>query len=238
MGRDEGDIVTEQTANEQHWIVLGDIHEGSPEVAEIPELAGASGLLVTGDLTNLGGVTRAKKVLADLRACHTQVFAQIGNMDRTEVDEWLSAEAVNLHRTVHELAPDVAVFGVGGSIFTPFGTPSEFPESKFSIWLEECWQKACRYKVRILISHNPPFGTACDIVASGSHVGSRAVQEFIEEYQPDICFCGHIHESRAFDRIGRTQIVNPGAFVHGYYATLTRDKEGQFFTAMHSLAKK
>ena len=160
MGRDEGDIVTEQTANEQHWIVLGDIHEGSPEVAEIPELAGASGLLVTGDLTNLGGVTRAKKVLADLRACHTQVFAQIGNMDRTEVDEWLSAEAVNLHRTVHELAPDVAVFGVGGSIFTPFGTPSEFPESKFSIWLEECWQKACRYKARILISHNPPFGTA------------------------------------------------------------------------------
>ncbi len=230
--------MSEYTAQAQHWIVLGDIHESSPALREIPELADASGLLVTGDLTNLGGVARAKQIVADLRACHPQVFAQIGNMDRTEVDDWLSAEEINLHRTVRELAPDVAVFGVGGSIFTPFGTPSEFPESKFSIWLEECWQKACHYSVKILIAHNPPYGTACDIVTNGAHVGSRAVQEFIEEYQPDICFCGHIHESRALDRLGRTQIVNPGAFVHGDYATLTRDANGQFFIALHSLAKK
>ena len=32
--------------------------------------------------------------------------------------------------------------GLGGSTFTPFGTPSEFPESRFADWLEHMWRAA------------------------------------------------------------------------------------------------
>ena len=43
------------------------------------------------------------------------------------------------------------------------------------------------------------------------HVGSKAVREVIEEYQPMIGLHGHIHESYAKDKIGNTPVVNPGS---------------------------
>ncbi|MCR4666543.1 MAG: metallophosphoesterase [Desulfovibrio sp.] len=222
---------------ERHWLVLGDIHDCPQAVLSLPELGRADGILVTGDLTNTGGVSEASRVFRYFEKTALPVLAQFGNMDRKEVDDWLTRKGVNLHRTVWKLLPDVAVFGVGASLFTPFGTPSEYPESDFSFWLEECWQKAQSYPSTVLVSHNPPFDTACDIIADGSHVGSEAVKEFIEEHQPDICLCGHIHESRALDRIGRTLIVNPGSFAHGFYAMLHRDAQGKFSVDLHCLKK-
>ena len=63
--------------------------------------------------------------------------------------------------------------------------------------------------------HGPPYGTACDQVAPGVHVGSRDVRAFLERVQPVLSLHGHIHESpqvsgRFFDRVGRTICVNPG----------------------------
>ncbi|MBO4369327.1 MAG: metallophosphoesterase [Desulfovibrio sp.] len=222
---------------EKHWLVLGDIHDSTQAFLTIPELAYADGILVTGDVTNTGGVSEAKRVFAVLEKANLPIFAQIGNMDRAEIDTWLTQKGINLHRTVRELTPSVAIFGVGASIFTPFGTPSEYPESDFSFWLEECWHKSHGYASTVLVSHNPPFDTACDVVSNGNHVGSQAVKEFIEEHQPDLCLCGHIHESRALDRIGRTLLVNPGAFAQGFYAMLHRDAQGKFSVDVHSLKK-
>jgi len=51
---------------------------------------------------------------------------------------------------------------------------------------------------------------------------STAVREFIEKYQPDIVVCGHIHESRAVDSIGKTRIVNVGMAEKGYFAIIER----------------
>ena len=38
--------------------------------------------------------------------------------------------------------------------------------------------------------------------------------------EPDFCICGHIHESRAKDRIGKTTVYNLGDFASGYYGKL------------------
>ena len=49
-----------------------------------------------------------------------------------------------------------------------------------------------------------------------AHVGSTAVKEVIEEVQPLLSLHGHIHESRAAIRIGRTLAINPGSsYVEG-----------------------
>ena len=42
-------------------------------------------------------------------------------------------------------------------------------------------------------------------------VGSHAIRESIEEVQPVVALCGHIHESRATSKLGRTVVVNPGS---------------------------
>jgi Icc-related predicted phosphoesterase len=182
--------------------------------------------LVAGDLTTLGGVAAARHVIEAIEAVHPVVFAQIGNMDRPEVNDWLEARGINLHRKVRKLLPNVALLGVGGSTFSPFGTPSEFPEARFSEWLEELALRAGSTQHIVLAAHNPPYNTACDRTSNGIHVGSSAVRDFIEEHQPAICLCGHIHESVGIERLGRTIVANPGPFSAGCYALLTAAPSG------------
>ncbi len=200
------------------WIVIGDIHDRIENLANIPELAEAEAVIISGDLTQLGGCREAGRVLAALPGI--PVFAQIGNMDKPETDACLSEKSRNLHGRAYALAPDIAIFGAGGSTPTPFRTPSEFSEEQYSAWLEESWREAEKYPMRILISHNPPRDSACDRLSSGGHAGSSAVRKFIEEKQPDICVCGHIHESRGEDQIGRTKILNPGMLSEGSYVLI------------------
>ncbi len=69
----------------------------------------------------------------------------------------------------------------------------------------------------VYVVHGPPRDTRCDMIASGAHVGSRALRGFIETHQPPLVLGGHIHESPRVsssfhDRIGRTVVVNPGQF--------------------------
>lgn len=67
----------------------------------------------------------------------------------------------------------------------------------------------------VCMFHGPPFGTACDQIAGGIHVGSRETRRFLERVRPLIGLHGHIHESpsvsgRFADRLGPTLCVNPG----------------------------
>lgn len=202
------------------WIVIGDIHDSTGNFARIPELSQADGIIISGDLTNSGGSSQAEKVMQTIEKASLPVYAQIGNMDLPEVNDWLERTGHNIHAQAKELAPGVCIFGIGGSTFTPMSTPSEFSESDYARWLDECWQKAKNYPHKILISHNPPKNTVCDDIGGGRHVGSTAVRDFIERGQPDICVCGHIHEGRGMDRIGSTPILNPGMFSEGGYVII------------------
>ncbi len=213
----------------QTWVILGDIHDDCQRLNEIPGLSDATGVLITGDLTKMGGRAAARAVVESIAAYNPVILAQIGNMDRPEVGDYLTELGINLHNTVRHLAPDVALMGVGGSTFTPFGTPSEFPEARFGEWLENVCEKSRAYNRRILISHNPPLNSIADKTSAGTHVGSEALRECLEEYQPDICICGHIHESVGQQKLGRTLVVNPGSFLHGAYAILRIDKEISVF---------
>ena len=68
----------------------------------------------------------------------------------------------------------------------------------------------------VLVTHSPPRDTNCDQIGAGQHVGSRAIRAFVERRQPRIVLSGHIHESPRIasfrDRIGSTEVVNPGQF--------------------------
>ena len=67
----------------------------------------------------------------------------------------------------------------------------------------------------IAVIHAPPFGTRCDVLFDGSHIGSKSLRRWIEQRQPLLTLHGHIHESPRqsgafFDRLGATLAINPG----------------------------
>lgn len=99
------------------------------------------------------------------------------------------------------------VAGLGYSSPTPFHTPGEYSEEELAARLE----KFAALKPLVLIAHAPPLGTALDRVRDGLHAGSRAVREFIDRYQPDYFFCGHIHEAEGVAiQMGATRAYNVG----------------------------
>lgn len=215
---------------EPYWVAFGDIHENLDNLPNIPEISGAQGVLVTGDITFAGGISQAARVLEPIARLTPKLYAQIGNMDRGQITGWLADKGWNLHVQAVPLFPGVYAIGVGGSTPTPFGTPSEFSEEQLAIWLEEALAQAVQANAGqmpclVLVSHTPPRDSACDKLSSGASAGSVAVRSFIEKYQPALCLCGHIHESVAEERIGKTQVINPGDLQGGGYV-LVRKQNG------------
>jgi Icc-related predicted phosphoesterase len=202
-----------------YWIVVGDVHENYGRMGRLPGVAGAEGLILSGDLTNRGGADKAAGVLEAALAANPKVFAQVGNMDLPELTEHLAARGMNIHREARLLAPGLALMGVGYSNRTPFATPSEAGEDELAAWLDEAHAKA-RLLVgpdgRILaVIHTPPKDTPVDRLPSGAGVGSPAVREFLLREQPDVCVCGHIHEAAGETHLGSCHVLNPGMLAGG-----------------------
>ncbi len=205
------------------YIGIGDIHENTRNLGSIPGVREADGILISGDMTNCGNPSTVGKIIDTVRGFNPNVLAQIGNMDRENCTDWLEEAGINLHRSVHELTPEVAVMGVGYSTPTPFSTPSEAPEETLVAWLEETYRRVRDYPAFVLVVHTPPADSALDRIREGVHVGSPGVRAFIESRHPAACLTGHIHEARAFEMIGTTPTVNPGMLSSGGYALLEID---------------
>lgn len=208
----------------EYWLAFGDIHDDLSRLTDIPELAGAAGVIVTGDITFAGGTREAMRVLEPIAARVPRLMAQIGNMDRGEVTDELERRGWNLHARALALFPGIAAVGVGTSPPTPFGTPSEHSEAQLTAWMAQGLKEAATLfdapPVLVLVSHTPPHATNCDRLTSGAPAGSKAVRECIEQQQPAVCLCGHIHEARSEDRIGATWVINSGTLSAGGYVVL------------------
>lgn len=211
---------------EKYWIAVGDIHGNAGNLQRIRKISKARGVLVSGDLTNVGGKSTARMLLDEIRSLNPNVYAQIGNMDTREVDRFLEESGVNVHNRILLLEDDVYLLGLGYSIATPFNTPSEVSDEQLEKWLSAHRDKASRIKHLIFMTHTPPYGTKTDMLNSGANVGSRAVREFIEDVQPEVCITGHVHEANIEDHVGGTKVINPGTLSGGGYVWIKYDGVG------------
>lgn len=205
---------------ETFWIGFGDIHEDISLLSEIPDLADADGVIISGDITNRGGTKKADQIMQSIYGINPNIYAQIGNMDRAEVTDYLEEKGWNIHARGKLLADNIGIMGVGYSTPTPFRTPSEVPDAMLEQWLNKGYEQIKHLPKLILVAHDPPFGSKAAVLPSGENVGNKSVLEFIRRVQPDICLTGHIHEAASEDFIGKTKVLNPGMLCMGGYALI------------------
>ncbi|HEU4393878.1 MAG TPA: metallophosphoesterase [Solirubrobacterales bacterium] len=96
-------------------------------------------------------------------------------------------------------------FGLGAGIpVTPWEWSFDLDDETATAMLAPCPEGV------VLVLHSPPRDH-CDASADGTPFGSPALRRAIEEKQPRLAVCGHIHESWGCEsQIGATPIRNLG----------------------------
>lgn len=167
-------------------------------------------IIIAGDITHFGPAELGEDILNEICSFQVPVMAIPGNCDpgslHINID---NSQAVNLHAR-GMVIKNIGVCGFGGSNPTPFNTPLEFEEIQIYDEAKKALEGVKEEKITLFVTHAPPYGTKTDLLPSGEHVGSKSIRKIIEELQPTINICGHIHEARGTDKIGNTEIINPG----------------------------
>ena len=193
-------------------IALPDLHAQTRTLERMGALlAEVDYVLLAGDLTN-GSLNDARQLVGLVQEYNPNVLAVPGNMDNRPILAYLEQTGINLHAQGCEI-DGVAFAGVGGSL--PFAGSFVFEEDELAGLLAASVHDLPPEKPLVLVCHQPPISTANDRLDNGQHVGSKAVRTFIEAHQPMVCFTGHVHEGHGIDRIGDTQIINPGPLWRG-----------------------
>lgn len=200
-------------------LLLTDIHGNVEKLQRIFYREEFDTALCAGDLSDASKfdnyTKRLKKVLKVFDKEGKLSKMVPGNMDKEqECIKQLIDHRMNLHKNIASFEKFDALGYGGGN--TPFDTPFEPDQEKVRETLEILHGRT-ESDTKIGVIHHPPYNTAADI-ADGNHVGSKPVRKLVEEKDFNLILTGHIHESRAKDKIGSTEIINPGPVNQGYYA--------------------
>jgi Icc-related predicted phosphoesterase len=151
----------------------------------------------------------------------TEVMA---TMDRTDTQSFVACE----NRAV-PLDDEHVMVSMPYVNPTPWRTPREAEESEIAERIARVAGQFGDHTKIIFNFHAPPKDSTLDtcpmldastdppsqVVRGGQPVlygaGSTAIRESIERYQPMLGLHGHIHESQAAARLGRTVCINPGS---------------------------
>jgi uncharacterized protein len=170
--------------------------------------------------------------LADERLDGTQVrcFVMPGNDDPPSLEEH-----IGVARRVESCDEKLVEFdgytmlSLGYSNRTPWDSPRELDEDDLYARIAQLAEKVDDHTRCVFNIHVPPYNSRLDtaaeldadfnVVLVGKEpklipVGSTAVREAIEHYQPLVALHGHIHESPGAARLGRTLCLNPGSDYH------------------------
>ena len=173
-------------------------------------------VLILGDITNFGPLDFVPTFINKVADCGVDVIAIPGNCDPAGICNSINEASFCLHNNIIAYG-DAILFGYGGSNPTPFDTPGEIDDLKI---YGDVYELLANYdyvynenvpKVKILVTHAPPFNTEADLIENGDHVGSQGILKSIHEFEPQINLCGHVHEAKSLSKIGNvTDVANPG----------------------------
>jgi uncharacterized protein len=167
--------------------------------------------------------------LADQRLAATDGRAYVipGNDDPWTVDPVLSegSRVDACDEAIRQLGPH-ELLSFGYSNRTPWRTPRELDEDEIYARLLQLADQLDSARSAIFNIHVPPRSSGLDTayevdeelryVTKGGRphevpVGSSAVREIIEEFQPLLSVHGHVHECKGIASMGKTVAINPGS---------------------------
>lgn len=201
-------------------LAAADFHGASNAERNLSEFLrrGYDCLVLIGDLTQFGPLEVAESLLERAKAAGVPTFAIPGNCDPKQILQVLDKYGANLHGRCERIG-GITLSGLGGSNLTPFNTPFELTEVE--IQEELAALPPCEGGRWMLVTHAPPYGTKLDRILAGTHVGSKSVRQYIEQKQPTVHLCAHVHEARGIDELGQTLMINPGPICKGFAAEVT-----------------
>jgi uncharacterized protein len=160
-----------------------------------------------------------------LKGGQIQCILNGGNDDIFEIDAVIeSSPCVSFAEGKLMDLGGFSLVSMGWTNPTPWNTYREAPEEELAPKIEALAALVPDMGRAIFNFHAPPYGTGLDDApaldenlrpmhggAVMKPVGSKAVREAILKHQPMLSVHGHIHESRAIKRLGRTMAINPGS---------------------------
>jgi uncharacterized protein len=184
-------------------LAFSDVHRDLHRAARLAERASEVDVVVAaGDFAS---VHRGLEELIDvLVVIETPTVLVPGN---NETDEALRAACAgwSAARVLHGEGTEidgVAFFGLGGGVpVTPWDWSFDLTDEQAAERLAGCPPGG------VLVVHSPPKG----YVDGSSHLGSEAVLRTVEDKQPRLVVCGHIHEAAGEEAaVGASRVLNAG----------------------------
>ncbi|MGC9059366.1 MAG: metallophosphoesterase family protein [Candidatus Aenigmatarchaeota archaeon] len=181
-----------------------------------------------------------------LKGKDVKIFMIPGNDDDPKIAEILESSNVIAYPENKVVALDDfhEMISLGATNITPWRTHGEFREEELAQKIDDLVSKVRNIRNCVFNFHCPPFGSGLDLAPKLNEelqpilvggeilkvpVGSTAVRQAIEKYQPKLGLFGHIHESPGDVYIGRTLCLNPGSeysegILRGYIIDLDKEK--------------
>lgn len=175
-------------------------------------------------------------------------FVCPGNDDMLEIDAVLATSKSVIHTEgkVIDLDEHHEMISSGWSNPTPWNTHREEPEEALQARIEAIIAHVKNIPNAVFNLHAPPYGSGLDEAPELTKdmrpayagrslvpVGSRAVLNVIQKYQPLLGLHGHIHEGKGTRKYHRTLCINPGSMyeqgiLHGAVIELKPNKIGTY----------
>ena len=184
-------------------LAFSDVHRDLRQAGRLADRAGeVDAVVAAGDFAS---VHRGLEELIDMLAViETPTVLVPGNNEtvdalRLACEGWPAARV--LHGEGTEIG-GVSFFGLGGGVpVTPWDWSFDLSEEEAADRLAACPPGG------VLVVHSPPKGC----VDGARRLGSEAILAAIEEKQPHLVVCGHIHEAAGEEAtVGASRVLNVG----------------------------
>ena len=190
-------------------LAAGDIHGDIDQVKKLAMQAKAEDVdlvVLSGDLTM--GEMHTQGLIGPFKKVGKKVVLVPGNHETLATADFLAElyGVKNLHGYSIYMG-DVGIFGAGSANIGLF----QLPENEITAILKKGFDRIKDVKTKIMVTHVHPDKTLMSKFSENLFPGSVAVRRFIEQNQPDIAICSHVHEAEGIEEnIGKTKVINVG----------------------------